>query len=487
MSAVDPTIEIPSALPPAERGVVLWGAPGAGKSGLLGALYAASIRSDLSGWSAHPRDCDDAYTQQRLKDAYLGLIERTNAKTGLPSGSEYAPLRLMLRRARGRRETAALRIALIDPAGEFSTQLDLAGTPAGRALFGRVARASGVLWLFEATPTGSAGVDADAIGARLLALQHLVALLEHGGGEQLQIPIALCLSKIDQLPLEQRAAARSDPAAALRAQLGETAFTWFEAVCPSIRCFAISSAGDVEGRVQPEGTEAVFDWLREHVERAPSLGARLGQLIASIPRPPRAAMRTLATVAIVAGAVGVLGAVGTIGAAKVKAMIADVRTKRPAAPTRPASTSTGEVTPVSDGVGAARLGAALRASNRGDWEATLAALNGATPPATLRFAWDSLYVVAALAAASDASDGDAARKLFTDARGRTTEMLRRAPGGSRRMLPFRYARAVACLDGHLGCSATQIRDDLTWALLGSREMHAAARDRLEALDAEVTR
>src|SRR5690349_19664346 len=132
MSAIDPTVEIPSAMPTTERGVVLWGAPGAGKSGLLGALYAASMRQDADGWSAHPRDCDDAYTQQRLKDAYLGLVERTNAKTGMPSGTEYAPLRLMLRRARGRRETAALRVALIDPAGEFSTQLDLAGTAPGR-------------------------------------------------------------------------------------------------------------------------------------------------------------------------------------------------------------------------------------------------------------------------------------------------------------------------------------------------------------------
>src|SRR5687768_12275806 len=132
-----------------EQGVTLWGAPGSGKSGLLGALYAASLRRGADGWSAHVKDCDDEHSQERLKEAYLGLLERNNAKTGIVPGG-YQPLRLTLRRSRGRRSVAAVRVALVDPAGEFSTQLELGTTPEGRALFSRVARGGGVLWLFEA-------------------------------------------------------------------------------------------------------------------------------------------------------------------------------------------------------------------------------------------------------------------------------------------------------------------------------------------------
>jgi hypothetical protein len=44
----------------------------------------------------------------------------------------------------------------------------------------------------------------------------------------------------------------------------------------------------------------------------------------------------------------------------------------------------------------------------------------------------------------------------------------------------RYARAAACLDGQLGCADAQVRDDLTWSLLGPSEVHAAARERLSS-------
>ena len=497
MSAIDPTVEIPSAMPTTERGVVLWGAPGAGKSGLLGALYAASMRQDTDGWSAHPRDCDDAYTQQRLKDAYLGLVERANAKTGMPSGTEYAPLRLMLRRSRGRRETAALRVALIDPAGEFSTQLDLAGTAPGRALFARVAKATGVLWMFEAAPAEERGsLASEAIDARLLALQHLVSLVEQSGGVQLDIPVALCLSKIDRLPLEQRAVARADAAAALRAQLGETAFTWFEAVCPAMRCFAISSSGDIDGRVQPEGIDTVFDWLREHVQRTPSLRTRIGRLLDAIPplpplpqlpRPSRGAVRALGIGALAIGAAGLLGAAGMTGAAKVRSLLAATRRPVPVAtaPDR-RRTAGGEVEAPRSGAAMARLAAARRAHERGDWETALRTLDRAVPPAALRLAWDSLYVESALRAASDASDDREAHRLFAAARTRASEVLRRAPAGSSRLLGMRYARAVACIDGRLDCPGAQVRGDLTWALLGDRALHVAARDRLDALDAAGT-
>ena len=92
----------------------------------------------------------------------------------------------------------------------------------------------------EATPAGAAStLD------RLLILEQLVALLEAGGAEQLDLPVAICLSKIDCLSEERRRAALANPTQALLDHLGPTSLTWFEAVCPTLRCFAVSSAGPV--------------------------------------------------------------------------------------------------------------------------------------------------------------------------------------------------------------------------------------------------
>jgi hypothetical protein len=160
------------------------------------------------------------------------------------------------------------------------------------------------------------------------------------------------------------------------------------------------------------------------------------------------------------------------------------RTRRAAAPNGSRdSTRQPTIAPkasVSDGVAAAQLTAAMSAAARGEWGTTLAVLGASEPPTALRFSWDSLHVVAALAAAADANDESEARALFADARDRATLMVRRGPAGSRRLASVRYARAAACLDGQLGCADAQVRDDLTWSLLGPSEVHAAARERLSS-------
>jgi hypothetical protein len=464
-----------------EHGVTLWGAPGAGKSGLLGALYAASLRPDVDGWSAHPKDCEDAYTQERLKDAYLGLRGRTNTKTGLPAaGGDYPPLRAVLRRLRGRRSVEALRVALVDPAGEFSTQLELGTTPEGRTLFGRIARGGGVVWLVEASQR------ADDVGARMLALQHLVALLEQGGSHQLSIPVALCLSKIDRLPADERAAARADAGSALRAHLGETAFTWFEAVCPRMRCFAISSTGAVDGHVQPEGLDEVFDWLADVTRPRVTWRERVQRIVAAIPPVPPSARSAVGTVLLATGLLGALGATVKLAAPTVSRLASRPAAASPAPRTR--AVDAGEVAraALSPADAEERLERARERADRGDWDGALASLTGRVPPAGMRFAWDSLYVVTALRAAADARDASEARRLREAARTRATEMVRRGPAGSRRLAAVRFARAVACVDGDLDCPRADVVADFTWALLGPSPMRREARERLSDLGAGYT-
>ncbi len=495
-----------------EHGVTLWGAPGAGKSGVLGALYAASLHPELDAWTAHPKDCEDVVTQERLHEAYLGLRGRTNTKTGLPAaGSEYPPLRVMLRRQRGGRADSALRVALVDPAGEFSTRLELGATPEGRALFRRVATGAGVVWLVDATPHADAAAtgagrtrapgSGQAVEERLLTLQHLVALIEHGGGEQLAIPVALCLSKIDALDDEARAAARLDPATALRERMGETAFTWFEAACPTLRCFALSSTGSVVGRVQPEGLDALFDWLASVAQPKPSIGESVRDVI----RSPRATavqasaarLRSLlrGRTAVVALAAIALGVSGTIAARRapglaqaVSAFVA-MRLGRGGAAGDGAGDAAGDAasttsparSPLGTAQAAERLARARREAGRGAWDEAVSALGDEVPPDAMRFAWDSLYVTAAVAAASATPNGGTAQRLREGARTRATALVRRGPAGSRRLVAVRYARGVACVDGGLACPRADIVADLTWALLGPPSMRRGAQRRLDAL------
>jgi hypothetical protein len=234
----------------------LWGAPAAGKTGVLGALYATSKSREPDRWEAHPKDCRDAYTQEQLLDAYEQLLDRALVKTDVRKDG-YRPLDFLLRQyRRGAPSGDTLRLSIVDPAGEYSVRTELGHTEHGRSLFARVAHGGGLLWLFSAAPdAGPATLD------RLVVLRHLVALLEHAGGPQLGLPVGLCLSKVDALPPDRREAALTDPRAALLAHLGPTAFTWFEAACPRLRCFAISSAGTEPGYVRPVGLLPMLSWF----------------------------------------------------------------------------------------------------------------------------------------------------------------------------------------------------------------------------------
>src|SRR5215211_2934745 len=279
-------------------GFFLWGAPKAGKSGFIGALYGLSRGEDVERWTAHPKDCDDPHTQEMVLRAHEELSERRNTKTGVRD-TPYRPLRLTLRKMRAGRQVGELRVALVDPAGEFSVDPAHRLSSAGKHLYRQVATSHGVLWLFEATPDGSAStLD------RLLILEQLVALIEAGGAPQLDLPVAICLSKIDCLTEQKRRAALSNPTQALLDHLGATSLTWFEAVCPTLRCFAVSSAGVVPDKVRPIGLNEVLDWLEEQRMRrirAARTVAMRSRAIGVVKKWSVAVVRGTAMLAVMAG------------------------------------------------------------------------------------------------------------------------------------------------------------------------------------------
>jgi hypothetical protein len=130
---------------------------------------------------------------------------------------------------------------------------------------------------------------------------------------------------------------------------------------------------------------------------------------------------------------------------------------------------------------ASRFDAARDAAARGAWTETLAALADGVPPAPLRFAWDSLYVSAALSQAAVEPDPVVVRQLRQAARDRATDAVRIGPAGSRRVTGLRFARGVACMDGRLDCPRADVVADFTWALLGPEPMRRDASRRLAAL------
>ena len=441
-------------------GFFLWGAPKAGKSGFIGALYGLSRGEDVvERWTAHPKDCDDPHTQEMVLRAHEELRERRNTKTGVRD-TPYRPLRLTLRKTKAGRQVGELRVALVDPAGEFSVDASHRLSTAGKHLYRQVATSHGVLWLFEATPAGYAStLD------RLLILEQLVALVEAGGAPQLDLPVAICLSKIDCLSDERRQAALANPTQALLDHLGGTSLTWFEAVCPTLRCFALSSAGVVPDKVRPIGLNEVLDWLEEQRARrvrADQSAAFRGRAVDFMKRWSARVARGTAMVAILAGA--------AYGGARVMKTLQQ----------RPGSTIA--ATDSTATVAGSRRTTADSAKQNATRSPTPRTTNAATPrprestgdvtrrPPRPTPVFNARAERDSMRAAFEEGmavqrEGEPGTRWFRRAYVHASRLIDRGAAGSREYTPERLIRARACLIGELGCSRSTVSEDLTWVLL----------------------
>jgi hypothetical protein len=436
-------------------GFFLWGAPKAGKSGFIGALYGLSRGDDVERWTAHPKDCDDPHTQEMVLRAHEELSERRNTKTGVRD-TPYRPLRLTLRKMKAGRQVGELRVALVDPAGEFSVDPTHRLSSAGKQLYRQVATSHGVLWLFEATPDGAAStLD------RLLILEQLVALLEAGGAPQLDLPVAICLSKIDCLSEEKRKGALGNPTQALLDHLGATSLTWFEAVCPTLRCFAVSSAGVVPDKVRPIGLNEVLDWLEEQrtrrVRAARAVAVR-GRAIDLVKKWGAMVAKGSMMVAVVAGV-----AYGGVRMARklrepaprppIAATDSTTREPRRVAST-PASPTTRVVTPAPR----------PRESSGDVTRAPARPVAHMTAVFDVRAERDSMRAAFAQGLAVQ-RDGERGATWFRRAYVHATRIIDRGTAGSREYTPERLVRARSCVLGQLDCPRTTVTEDLTWVLV----------------------
>ena len=432
-------------------GFFLWGAPKAGKSGYIGALYGLSRGDDVERWTAHPKDCDDPHTQEMVLRAHEELSERRNTKTGVRD-TPYRPLRLTLRKMKAGRQVGQLRVALVDPAGEFSVDPSHRLSSVGKQLYRQVATSHGVLWLFEATPDGAAStLD------RLLILEQLVALLEAGGAPQLDLPVAICLSKIDCLSEEKRRAALTNPTDALLDHLGATSLTWFEAVCPTLRCFAVSSAGVVPDKVRPIGLNEVLDWLEEQRAR------RVRTARASAMRG-RAIDLVKKWTAVVAKGTMMIALGGGVA-------FGGVRVARKIMLGTEAPIVDADSTPVVRRVSSPPTPRAATPVSRPRESA------GDVNRRTTRPVAKTVPVVFDVKAERDSMRADFAQGLTLQRKGQkgtasfrrayvhATRIIERGSAGSREYTPERLVRARSCLLGQLECPRSAVSEDLTWVLV----------------------
>ena len=460
-----PTITPVPALGPGDThdGFFLWGAPKAGKSGFIGALYGLSRGDDVERWTAHPKDCDDPHTQEMVLRAHEELSERRNTKTGVRD-TPYRPLRLTLRKMRTGRQVSELRVALVDPAGEFSVDPAHRLSSAGKNLYRQVATSHGVLWLFEATPDGAAStLD------RLLILEQLVALLEAGGAVQLDLPVAICLSKIDCLSEERRRAALANPTQALLDHLGATSLTWFEAVCPTLRCFAVSSAGVVPDKVRPIGLNEVLDWLEEQRSRR----IRAARATAVRSRAIDLVKRWSSVVAKGAMMVALVAGVAYAGSRVVKKMRQpaavpaatpdSVTPPRTVATNPPSARRAAQTPPPVPRRAAATPNAPTSRPRESSGDVTR---NARREPAPLNVKAERDSMRAAFEEGMAVQrDGESGRPWFRRAYVHASRVIERGTAGSREYTPERLIRARACLVGQLDCPRTTVSEDLTWVLV----------------------
>ena len=436
-------------------GFFLWGAPKAGKSGFIGALYGLSRGDDVERWTAHPKDCDDPHTQEMVLRAHEELSERRNTKTGVRD-TPYRPLRLTLRKTKAGRPAGELRVALVDPAGEFSVDPAHRLSSAGRQLYRQVATSHGLLWLFEATPDGAAStLD------RLLILEQLVALLEAGGAPQLDLPVAICLSSIDCLAEDRRRAALAIPSQALLDHLGATSLTWFEAVCPTLRCFAVSSAGVVPDKVRPIGLNEVLDWLDEQRTRrvrADRVTAVRGKAMDLVRKwstmVAKGAMMVAVAAGVAYGGVRVIDKFRRPNGAATRVQ-ADT-TAQPVTRARSATT-----TPVS------RTSPPPSRSRESMGDVTG---RPSTPTSRKSAVFDVRVERDSMQAAfrrglAVQRDGQVGTPWFRRAYVHASRIIDRGAAGSREYTPERLVRARSCVLGQLDCPRTTMTEDLTWVLV----------------------
>ena len=236
------------------RRVLLWGGKGAGKSGFLGALWHLDVDRAGAGnaaWAISPtRDVADRATREYLTSARQALIDEERRPTA--PAAEYPILGVIVRKWVNGQPREALPLGFRDPAGEFADDAARAREQ-GALLLDDMVNAAGIIWLFDCT--GQSQPEFTEV------MKQLTSVRQRNQNRLVNTPLALCLSKIDQLDDAAMQQAQQAPRALLERVVGAETFDLFSRTFTNIEYFAISSKGCTKGEVEPIGLTGVLTWI----------------------------------------------------------------------------------------------------------------------------------------------------------------------------------------------------------------------------------
>ena len=175
--------------------VLLWGGKSVGKSGFMGALWDIDAEQGKDGdgvWAISPTDVN-VETKEYLKSARDALLDETRAPT-MPSES-FPLLSVLIRKWQNGNPVGSMPLGFRDPAGEYADDADRARAQ-GSALLQDMVNAAGIIWLFDCTGQHTPKFTE--------VMRQLTSVRQRNGGKLVETPLALFLSKIDQLTDEQR-------------------------------------------------------------------------------------------------------------------------------------------------------------------------------------------------------------------------------------------------------------------------------------------
>ena len=247
------------------RRVLLWGGKGAGKSGFLGALWHLDVDQTGPGgtWAISPTaDVGDRATKEYLTSAHQALLDEERRPTA--PAAHYPVLKVTVRKWVNGHPVGELPLGFRDPAGEFADDASRARDQGG-ALLDDMVNAGGIIWLFDCT--GASTPDFTQV------MRQLTSVRQRNRNQLVHTPLALCLSKIDQLDDAALQRARETPAAALEQAIGSETFDLFRRTFTNIECFAISSKGLTPGEIQPVGLSNVLNWIDGQEKRKQRVSA----------------------------------------------------------------------------------------------------------------------------------------------------------------------------------------------------------------------
>jgi GTPase SAR1 family protein len=213
--------------------IAIWGTPQSGKTTFLGMLYYSINETDVGeGWSIFPVG-EEA---ERFIMAVKREI-RLNNSFPIATTEESKNYQLSFKREKGRNRGKEYGVDFLDAPGQSYEDLN-------DEVLSFVTNSKGVLCLFDPTNDEKTKFEL-TLEENLMRIRSLL----HKQHRKIDIPIAICLTKVDQFCNDEVDKETFDqnilqePEKFIRKQFGDESLNLVHRYCERYRCFAVSAVG----------------------------------------------------------------------------------------------------------------------------------------------------------------------------------------------------------------------------------------------------